>query len=349
MTYQTPAQSGGTLLEVKDLSMFYLTKSSCVRAVNEVSFTVREGETFGLVGESGCGKSTAVRSLIRLLPEAGKIVSGTITYKGQDVTAMSEREVRRLRGREIGMIFQDPMTSLNPVTKVSKQFYESLKAEGLSRREMRERAIELLRLVDIPEPEQRLDNYVHEMSGGMRQRVMIAIALASRPKLLLADEPTTALDVTIQDQIIALLNSLRAKLGMSVLLVTHDLGVVNEMCDHVAVMYAGRIVETADTHGLLHDSRHPYTCGLINSLPAEHDTRTRLEPIHGAPPNLAQEIVGCPFAPRCPYATDVCRSVLPEMSEVAPGHQVRCHHADPTDRARMTEPTSSVTLQGGAA
>ncbi len=349
MTYQTPAQSGGTLLEVKDLSMFYLTKSSCVRAVNEVTFTVREGETFGLVGESGCGKSTAVRSLIRLLPEAGKIVSGTITYKGQDVTAMSEREVRRLRGREIGMIFQDPMTSLNPVTKVSKQFYESLKSEGLSRREMRERAIELLRLVDIPEPEQRLDNYVHEMSGGMRQRVMIAIALASRPKLLLADEPTTALDVTIQDQIIALLNSLRAKLGMSVLLVTHDLGVVNEMCDHVAVMYAGRIVETADTHGLLHDSRHPYTCGLINSLPAEHDTRTRLEPIHGAPPNLAQEIVGCPFAPRCPYATDVCRSVLPEMSEVAPGHQVRCHHADPTDRARMTEPTSSVTLQGGAA
>ena len=349
MTYQTPAQSGGTLLEVKDLSMFYLTKSSCVRAVNEVTFTVREGETFGLVGESGCGKSTAVRSLIRLLPEAGKIVSGTITYKGQDVTAMSEREVRRLRGREIGMIFQDPMTSLNPVTKVSKQFYESLKAEGLSRREMRERAIELLRLVDIPEPEQRLDNYVHEMSGGMRQRVMIAIALASSPKLLLADEPTTALDVTIQDQIIALLNSLRAKLGMSVLLVTHDLGVVNEMCDHVAVMYAGRIVETADTHGLLHDSRHPYTCGLINSLPAEHDTRTRLEPIHGAPPNLAQEIVGCPFAPRCPYATDVCRSVLPEMSEVAPGHQVRCHHADPTDRARMTEPTSSVTLQGGAA
>ena len=349
MTYQTPAQSGGTLLEVKDLSMFYLTKSSCVRAVNEVSFTVREGETFGLVGESGCGKSTAVRSLIRLLPEAGKIVSGTITYKGQDVTAMSEREVRRLRGREIGMIFRDPMTSLNPVTKVSKQFYESLKAVGLSRREMRERAIELLRLVDIPEPEQRLDNYVHEMSGGMRQRVMIAIALASRPKLLLADEPTTALDVTIQDQIIALLNSLRAKLGMSVLLVTHDLGVVNEMCDHVAVMYAGRIVETADTHGLLHDSRHPYTCGLINSLPAEHDTRTRLEPIHGAPPNLAQEIVGCPFAPRCPYATDVCRSVLPEMSEVAPGHQVRCHHADPTDRARMTEPTSSVTLQGGAA
>ena len=331
--------------------MFYVTKSACVRAVNDVSFSVREGETFGLVGESGCGKSTTVRTLIRLMPEAGKIVSGSVIYKGRDIVTMGARDVRKLRGREIGMIFQDPMTSLNPVTKVSKQFYESLRREGLSRKEMRERAIELLRLVDIPEPERRLDNYVHELSGGMRQRVMIAIALASGPKLLLADEPTTALDVTIQDQIIALLNSLRAKLGMSVLLVTHDLGVVNEMCDHVAVMYAGRIVESADTHGLLHlhDSRHPYTCGLINSLPAEHDTRTRLEPIHGAPPNLAQEIVGCPFAPRCPYATDVCRSVLPEMSEVAPGHQVRCHHADPTDRARMTEPTSSVTLQGGAA
>ena len=353
MTYQTPAQSGGTLLEVKDLSMFYLTKSSCVRAVNEVTFTVHEGETFGLVGESGCGKSTAVRSLIRLLPEAGKIVSGTITYKGQDVTAMSEREVRRLRGREIGMIFQDPMTSLNPVSKVSKQFYESLKAEGLSRREMRERAIELLRLVDIPEPEQRLDNYVHEMSGGMRQRVMIARAMSSSHflsisggisivKAYLSHSPRTK---SIEHKNIG--TSLMWWPGMSSC-IAHRLTTVTH-ADRICVVQDGRIVESADTHGLLHDSRHPYTCGLINSLPAEHDTRTRLEPIHGAPPNLAQEIVGCPFAPRCPYATDVCRSVLPEMSEVAPGHQVRCHHADPTDRARMTEPTSSVTLQGGAA
>ena len=338
----------GALLEVKDLSMFYVTKSACVRAVNDVSFSVREGETFGLVGESGCGKSTTVRTLIRLMPEAGKIVSGSVIYKGRDIVTMGARDVRKLRGREIGMIFQDPMTSLNPVTKVSKQFYESLRREGLSRKEMRERAIELLRLVDIPEPERRLDNYVHELSGGMRQRVMIAIALASGPKLLLADEPTTALDVTIQDQIIALLNSLRERLGMSVLLVTHDLGVVNEMCDRVAVMYAGRIVEMADTHSLLHDPRHPYTRGLINSLPAEHDTRPRLEPIPGAPPNLAQEVVGCPFAPRCPRATDVCTRQLPDMAEVAPGHEVRCHHAAPAAPARPAAATDSTNPQGGA-
>ena len=197
------ATTGGTILEVKNLSMFYQTKSACVRAVNDVSFSIQEGETFGLVGESGCGKSTAARTLIRLMPESGKIVAGSIDYKGRDIVKMSEREVRQIRGREIGMIFQDPMTSLNPVTKVSKQFYESLKREGLSKKEMRERAVELLRLVGIPSPESRLDNYVHELSGGMRQRVMIAIALASKPKLLLADEPTTALDVTIQDQIIA--------------------------------------------------------------------------------------------------------------------------------------------------
>ena len=309
--------TGGTILEVKNLSMFYQTKSACVRAVNDVSFSIQEGETFGLVGESGCGKSTAARTLIRLMPESGKIVAGSIDYKGRDIVKMGEREVRQIRGREIGMIFQDPMTSLNPVTKVSKQFYESLKREGLSKKEMRERAVELLRLVGIPSPESRLDNYVHELSGGMRQRVMIAIALASKPKLLLADEPTTALDVTIQDQIIALLNGLREKLGMSVLLVTHDLGVVNEMCDHVAVMYAGRIVEIADTRSLLHDPHHPYTQGLINSLPAEHDTRSRLEPIQGAPPNLALDIPGCPFAPRCPFATEVCERSLPAMAEIA--------------------------------
>ncbi len=341
--------TGGTILEVKNLSMFYQTKSACVRAVNDVSFSIQEGETFGLVGESGCGKSTTARTLIRLMPESGKIVGGSIDYKGRDIVKMSEHDVRQIRGREIGMIFQDPMTSLNPVTKVSKQFYESLRREGLSKKEMRERAVELLRLVGIPSPESRLDNYVHELSGGMRQRVMIAIALASRPKLLLADEPTTALDVTIQDQIIALLNSLREKLGMSVLLVTHDLGVVNEMCDHVAVMYAGRIVEIADTRSLLHDPHHPYTQGLINSLPAERDTRSRLEPIQGTPPNLAQEIPGCPFAPRCPYATDACLSSLPAMAEVAPGHQVRCHHADPADRTRTTDTVDPATQQGGAA
>ena len=324
------------ILEVSNLSMYYITKAATVRAVEDVSFNIVEGETFGLVGESGCGKSTTARTIMRLIPPVGKIVSGKVMYHGQDVVKMNNHELRQLRGRQIGMIFQDPMTSLNPVTPVSKQFYECLKRDGMTKPQMRERAIELLRLVGIPEPEKRLDNYVHELSGGMRQRVMIAIALASQPKLLLADEPTTALDVTIQDQIICLLNNLRAELGMSVLLVTHDLGVVNEMCDHVAVMYAGRIVETAGTRALLHDPHHPYTVGLINSLPAEHDDRSRLEPIHGAPPNLARPIVGCPFAPRCPFATDLCRTVLPEMTEVGPGHQVRCHYADPTDRTRLT-------------
>ena len=315
----------GNILEVTDLSMHYVTKSTRTRAVERISFQIKEGETFGLVGESGCGKSTAARALMRLLPEAGKIVNGSIVYKGRDVVKMSQHELRQMRGREIGMIFQDPMTSLNPVTTVAKQFYETLRREGMSKQQMRKRAIELLRLVGIPEPEQRLDNYVHELSGGMRQRVMIAITLAGRPRLLLADEPTTALDVTIQDQIICLLNDLRHELGMSILLVTHDLGVVNEMCDHVAVMYAGRIVETADTRSLLHAPRHPYTIGLINSLPAEHDTRSRLEPINGMPPNLAREIVGCPFAPRCPRCEARCTAELPAMKDLGDGHLVRCH------------------------
>ena len=325
------------ILEVDDLSMHYITKSSTVRAVEKVTFSIAEGETFGLVGESGCGKSTTARSLVRLLPEVGKIVGGSVRYKGQELTTMSDREIRGLRGKEIGMIFQDPMTSLNPVTTVRKQFFESLKREGMSKKEMEERAIELLRLVGIPEPANRMGNYVHEMSGGMRQRVMIAIALASQPRLLLADEPTTALDVTIQDQIICLLNDLREKLGMSILLVTHDLGVVNEMCHHVGVMYAGRIVEIAYTRNLLHHPKHPYTVGLINSLPAENDTRARLEPIHGAPPNLAHEIVGCAFAPRCHFADEMCRTKAPNMQTLVGGHRVRCHHADPYDRTRVTD------------
>ena len=340
----------GNILEVKDLSMYYITKASTTKAVEGVSFSIKEGETFGLVGESGCGKSTTARALMRLIPDVGKIVKGSVVYKGADVVKMNNRELRAVRGDEIGMIFQDPMTSLNPVTTVAKQFYEVLQRTGMNKQQMRERAVELLRLVGIPEPENRLDNYVHELSGGMRQRVMIAITLAGTPNLLLADEPTTALDVTIQDQIICLLNDLRKELGMSILLVTHDLGVVNEMCDHVAVMYAGRIVEMAKTRDLLHDPHHPYTVGLINSLPGENDTRSRLEPIHGAPPNLAREIVGCPFAPRCPFATDLCRTELPGMSIVGEGHEVRCHYANPEDRTvRTTVPAADAqTPEGGA-
>ncbi|MBR2835145.1 MAG: ABC transporter ATP-binding protein [Coriobacteriales bacterium] len=332
------------ILEVQDLSMYYITKSTTVRAVEDVTFSIAEGETFGLVGESGCGKSTAARALVRLLPESGKIVGGSVLYKDKNVVSMTEHEVRALRGREIGMIFQDPMTSLNPVTTVRKQFFESLKRDkNMTKAAMEERSIELLRLVGIPEPAARLDNYVHELSGGMRQRVMIAIALASQPRLLLADEPTTALDVTIQDQVICLLNDLREQLGMSILLVTHDLGVVNEMCHHVAVMYAGRIVEIADTRNPLHHPRHPYTKGLINSLPAEHDTRSRLEPINGAPPNLSREIIGCPFAPRCPHTTETCRTQLPRTVMVDEGHFVSCHLV--TEAACAAD---SAQKQGGA-
>ncbi len=327
---------GEEILRVKDLRMYYVTKGETVRAVDDVSFSVRAGETFGLVGESGCGKSTAARAIIRLLPETGRIMGGSILYKGRDVTQMTDREVRGLRGREIGMIFQDPMTSLNPVTTVAKQMFESLARFGMSKAKMRQRAVELLTMVGIPEPEARLSSYVHELSGGMRQRVMIAIALASEPKLMLADEPTTALDVTIQNQIICLLNSLRRDLGMSILLVTHDLGVVNEMCDHVAVMYAGRVVEIAETKAALHDSFHPYTQGLVRSLPTEHDTRRRLEPIPGMPPRLDVLMRGCSFAPRCPFATSVCHEVMPPLLEPTAGHKVRCHHADPHDRARVT-------------
>ncbi len=330
------AGAHGDILRVEHLQMHYVTKSETVRAVDDVSFAIREGETFGLVGESGCGKSTAARSITRLLPETGRIVGGSVLYRGRDVVKMSAREVRALRGREIGMIFQDPMTSLNPVTTVAKQIYESLRMTGMPKDQMRARAVELLTMVGIPEPEARLSNYVHELSGGMRQRVMIAIALASRPRLMLADEPTTALDVTIQNQIICLLNNLRSQLGMSILLVTHDLGVVNEMCDDVAVMYAGRVVEVSDTKSVLFASMHPYTAGLVRSLPAEHDTRGRLEPIPGMPPRLDRQIKGCPFAPRCPYATDVCHEVAPELEELAPGHKVSCHHALPGDRGRVT-------------
>ena len=315
------------ILEVENLKMFYQSKTETVRAVNDVTFSIREGETFGLVGESGCGKSATCRTLLRLMPEPGKVVGGSIRYKGEDILALSEKQMRAIRGSEIGMIFQDPMTALNPVLKIKTQMFEALKGQGLDKKRMYDRGVELLRLVDIPEPEKRMEEYVHQFSGGMRQRVMIAIALAAQPKLLLADEPTTALDVTIQDQIIRLINRLKKELGMSIILITHDLGVVNEMCDRVAVMYAGHIVEETETRTLFEHPCHPYTLGLINSLPQENDKREKLEPIPGAPPNLADDIPGCPFAPRCPYATAQCQESLPPMQEVAMGHQVRCFHA----------------------
>ena len=313
------------ILEVDDLSMHYITKSSTVRAVEKVTFSIAEGETFGLVGESGCGKSTTARSLVRLLPEVGKIVGGSVRYKGQELTTMSDREIRGLRGKEIGMIFQDPMTSLNPVTTVRKQFFESLKREGMSKKEMEERAIELLRLVGIPEPANRMGNYVHEMSGGMRQRVMIAIALASQPRLLLADEPTTALDVTIQDQIICLLNDLREKLGMSILLVTHDLGVVNEMCHHVGVMYAGRIVEQGTAEEIFSHPAHPYTIGLMASKPVVGRQVDKLYSIPGKVPNPINMPDYCYFKDRCEQQLPCCSGEYPCEISLSPTHKVSCY------------------------
>ena len=295
-----------------------------------VSFQVFQGETFGLVGESGCGKSQTLRSILGLLKQPGRITGGEIRYKGADIAKMSQRELQKIRGKEISMIFQEPMTALNPVLRIRSQMYEAFEGEKLSKEEKRRRAIELLKLVGIPSPETRLDEYPHQFSGGMRQRAMIAIALGARPKLLLADEPTTALDVTIQDQIMKLLNQLKQELGMSIILVTHDLGVIAQMCDRVAVMYAGQIVEMTDTVTLFSRPRHPYTYGLMGSLPNEETAGTRLEAIKGSPPNLAHLPEGCPFSPRCKYACDLCRRERPALTEVEPGHLARCHRLDVT-------------------
>ena len=318
------------LLEVSDLNVAFPSKRETVRAVDGVSFQVFQGETFGLVGESGCGKSQTLRSILGLLKQPGRITGGEIRYKGADIAKMSQRELQKIRGKEISMIFQEPMTALNPVLRIRSQMYEAFEGEKLSKEEKRRRAIELLKLVGIPSPETRLDEYPHQFSGGMRQRAMIAIALGARPKLLLADEPTTALDVTIQDQIMKLLNQLKQELGMSIILVTHDLGVIAQMCDRVAVMYAGQIVEMTDTVTLFSRPRHPYTYGLMGSLPNEETAGTTLEAIKGSPPNLAHLPEGCPFSPRCKYACDLCRRERPALTEVEPGHLARCHRLDVT-------------------
>ena len=312
------------LLEIKDLRTYFLGKTETVKAVDGVSFDVYEGETFGLVGESGCGKSQTCRSIMRLLKHPGKIVGGEILYKGQDIVKMSNKELQKIRGKEISVIFQEPMTSLNPVLKIKTQTSEALEP-SLSKEEKRKKSIDLMKLVGIPSAETRLEEYPHQFSGGMRQRAMIAIALGSHPKLLLADEPTTALDVTIQDQVLKLLAQLKEDLGMSIILVTHDLGVVAQMCDRVAVMYAGIIVEMADTVTLFSKPRHPYTYALMNSLPNQQKKGKRLEPIIGSPPNLANLPDGCPFAPRCRYAEDICGKKRPEIAEIELKHATRCH------------------------
>ncbi len=323
--YSMPNSAGEPLLSVRDLYTYFATPRGVLRAVDGVSFDLYPGETFGIVGESGCGKSVTCRSLIGLLPIPPASTVGSVLYGGKNLVKLSRSAMQKVRGAHISMIFQDPMSSLNPVMRVGDQIEEALQAHTDMRRAERRRAVvELLRQVRIPMAEQRIDDYPHQFSGGMRQRVLIAIALASKPHILLADEPTTALDVTIQDQILSLLLGLQRELGMSMILVSHDLGVIAETCTRVAVMYAGQIVEMADTATLLTKPRHPYTIGLLKSLP-DRETRTRyLTPISGAPPDLVDLPAGCRFFDRCPLREDPCRTWTTELLGVGPHHMSRC-------------------------
>ena len=313
------------ILEVNDLSVSF---SGGVQAVSDVSFDLRRGEAFALVGESGCGKSTTARAILRLIRSPGRITGGQVRFEGRDLLELSSKEMSQVRGREIGMIFQEPMVALNPVLRIGQQITESFKEPGLSGEEKHARAVELLRRVGIPNPEQRMREYPHQFSGGMRQRVVIAIALASNPKLLLADEPTTALDVTIQAQILQLLRELKNEYGMAMVLVTHNLGVAAQICDRIAVMYGGHIMELGPTRELFAHPQNPYTRGLLASLPVNKRKGEPLSAIPGTPPNLGEMPVGCPFAPRCARAQDVCFSQPPAEREVGPGHTCRCHFAD---------------------
>jgi oligopeptide transport system ATP-binding protein len=315
------------LLEVSGLSVHFASQGQTVRAVDDVSFTLGRGETLGIVGESGSGKSVTALSLMRLVPTPpGRIAGGRIIFDGQDVLAMTPPELRDLRGREIAMIFQDPMTSLNPVLTIGRQITEVLEEHlGLAPQAARKRAIELLAMVGIPAAEQRLDEYPHRFSGGMRQRVMIAMAMACNPRLLIADEPTTALDVTIQAQILELIRRLQRESGMAVIIITHDLGVVAGLADRVAVMYGGRIVEQGPTEQVFGDPRMPYTIGLLSSIPRLDQRAARLSAIRGTPPVTLGEARACRFAPRCDLAREACRSSAPPLREVAPGHQAACH------------------------
>lgn len=312
------------ILMVKNLRTDFIDGSHRVYAVRNVSFQVAEGETFGLIGESGCGKSATCRSIIGLLKENGKITGGEIYYRGQELTKLRFKDMQKIRGHEIGMIFQEPMTTLNPVVKIGVQIKESL-PDDMSRTDKEKRAIELLKMVGISDAVQRLEAYPHQLSGGMRQRVMIAIALAPSPRLLLADEPTTALDVTIQDQVMKLLMKLKQELKMSMILVTHDLGVAAQTCDHIAVMYAGEIVEIADVKTLFKRPRNPYTYGLMCSMPSTDKKSTRLMSIEGTPVNLKKIPEGCAFAPRCRYCEEMCLKKAPELTEIEPKHYTRCH------------------------
>lgn len=316
------------LLSVQGLTTEFHTQDGVVHAVNGISFDLNEGETLGVVGESGCGKSVSMLSMIRLIPEPpGKVVGGQVLFQGQDLLKLDANEIRKVRGNKIAMVFQDPMTSLNPVLTIGQQITEALELHlGMDKEQAKQRAVELLSLVHIPQAEDRLNDYPHQFSGGMRQRVMIAMALSCNPQILIADEPTTALDVTIQAQIVDLVKELRREMGMAIIWITHDLGVVAGLVDRVQVMYAGFIVERADVHEFYKNPLHPYTLGLLHSLPRlDAREREKLTPIEGLPPDLIALPPGCPFYPRCAYRTERCLEENPTLRPVgAPGHEIAC-------------------------
>ncbi|GJE39703.1 ABC transporter ATP-binding protein [Methylobacterium persicinum] len=320
------------LLSIENLQVHFRTPEGVNRAVDGVSFSIGAGETLAIVGESGCGKSVTSMSILRLLPEPPAAIAGAIRFQGTNLLDLSDKQMRKIRGNDISVIFQEPMTSLNPVLTVGRQIGETLRLhQGLSRSQAEERAVEMLTLVGIPEPRRRVREYPHQLSGGMRQRVMIAIALACSPNLLIADEPTTALDVTIQAQILDLMRDLKRRVGAAIMLITHDLGVVAEVADRVVVMYAGRKVEEAAVADLFRNPRHPYTKGLMGAVPrlgaAAHGEMTRLAEIPGMVPSLKTRIDGCVFAGRCPQVTELCRTQAPALERKGPAHLAACHYA----------------------
>ncbi len=315
------------LLEVRNLQTQFFTSAGTVRAVDGISYDVAPGETVAIVGESGCGKSVGAMSIMRLIPDPpGRVVDGEVIFNDTDLLKLSEAEMRAIRGRDIGMIFQEPMTSLNPVLSIERQLTETVEEHlGYGHEKARARAMELLGLVGISEPERRLRQYPHHLSGGMRQRVMIAMSLACEPKLIIADEPTTALDVTIQAQILELMKNLTRKMGVAMVIITHNLGVVARYADRVNVMYAGKIIESGDAEQIYHNPKHPYTVALLRSVPRMDRQRGyKLEPVGGQPPDLTKTDEGCAFRPRCAYAVDKCAQAFPPLEKVEPGHRSAC-------------------------
>ena len=335
-----------TLLQVENLRTYFHTFRGVVKAVDGISFSLDEGQVLGIVGESGSGKSVSSFSILKLIEPPGVVESDRILFQGEDISKKSEREMMKIRGKAISMVFQDPMTSLNPLYTIEKQITEmlDLHQKQMTKQEKHARCVELLHMVGIPNPEDRLKSYPHQFSGGMRQRVIIAIALAANPKLIIADEPTTALDVTVQAQVLELLKDLQKKLNTAILLITHNLGVVWEMCDTVMVMYAGNTVEYADTKTLYKEPLHPYTWGLLDSMPKlSSSTKEDLKTIPGTPPDLRLTGHCCNFYNRCPYATEICKQQVPPLKEVAPGHFVACHRQD--GEHRLTRGEVNVTCK----